>query len=89
NDVDKGPVILKRMVAVLPDDTLPKLEERVLSEEHLAYPEAVQLLVDGRVVVSDSEKACFVDLFSDNWDVNWLERQRSYIASLSSSKEII
>lgn len=88
-DVDQGPVILKRRVDVLPDDTVQSLEERVLSQEHLVYPEAVQLLVDGRVIVSASGRECFVDLFSDNWDIKWLERQSAYLKLHSEPSERI
>ncbi|MDD3021215.1 MAG: phosphoribosylglycinamide formyltransferase [Alphaproteobacteria bacterium] len=42
--VDEGEVILQHRVPVLPDDTPESLAERVLGQEHLAYPEAVRLL---------------------------------------------
>ena len=38
---DTGPVILQRTVPVLPGDTEESLSERILSEEHRAYPEAI------------------------------------------------
>lgn|SRR5487761_256480 len=88
-DVDQGPVILKRRVEVLPSDTALTLEERVLSEEHLVYPEAVQLLVDARVVVSGPGKGCFVDLFSDDWDIKWFERQSVYSKSRQGPREAV
>jgi phosphoribosylglycinamide formyltransferase-1 len=86
-EVDQGPAILKRKVPVLSGDTPLRLEERILSEEHLAYPEALQLLVDERVFVSSSGTSCFVDRYSDNWDIEWFARQSIYINSQSNSKE--
>lgn len=42
--VDEGPIILQKSVPVLPNDTPNSLAERVLEQEHLAYPEAISLL---------------------------------------------
>lgn len=42
--VDEGPIILQKSVPVLPNDTPDSLAERVLEQEHLAYPEAISLL---------------------------------------------
>ncbi|MDR1906596.1 MAG: phosphoribosylglycinamide formyltransferase [Clostridiales bacterium] len=42
--VDTGPIILRREVAVLPDDTPETLQKRVLELEHKLLPEAVALL---------------------------------------------
>jgi phosphoribosylglycinamide formyltransferase-1 len=47
--LDHGPIILQEAVHVLPDDTEMSLSERILSVEHRLYPEAVALLVDGRL----------------------------------------
>ncbi len=46
-ELDGGPIILQRTVPVLPDDTVDSLSARILVEEHVAYPEAVALLLDG------------------------------------------
>jgi phosphoribosylglycinamide formyltransferase 1 len=40
-DVDHGVVILQKTVPVRDDDTVESLSERVLEQEHLAYPEAI------------------------------------------------
>lgn len=42
--VDEGPIILQKSVPILPKDTPDSLAERVLEQEHLAYPEAIALL---------------------------------------------
>jgi folate-dependent phosphoribosylglycinamide formyltransferase PurN len=87
NSVDQGPVIIKKRVDVLPGDTPKTLELRVLEQEHLAYPEAMQLIVDGRVIVSEKENRCFVDRFSDNWDIEWSKRQQAYGELVSNQKK--
>jgi phosphoribosylglycinamide formyltransferase-1 len=46
--IDSGPVILQRRVPVLPGDDEAELSDRILAQEHLAYPEAVTLVVTGR-----------------------------------------
>lgn len=49
NQYDHGPVILQRAVPVLDDDTPDTLAARVFEAECEAYPEAIQLIADGRV----------------------------------------
>lgn len=44
-DLDAGPIILQRAVEVKGDDTAETLAERILEEEHVAYVEAVRLIV--------------------------------------------
>ncbi len=51
NDYDHGPVILQRAVPVLDNDTAETLAARVFQAECAAYPEAIQLIADGRVRV--------------------------------------
>jgi phosphoribosylglycinamide formyltransferase-1 len=46
-ELDAGPIILQRSVSVLTGDTAASLGERILVEEHRAYPEAVALVLDG------------------------------------------
>ena len=47
--VDTGAAIVQRRVPILPDDTEATLSERILVEEHQAYPEAVRRVLTGRV----------------------------------------
>ncbi len=49
--VDGGPIIVQRAVKVLEQDTVDSLAERVLQEEHQAYPEAVRLFCEGRLKI--------------------------------------
>jgi phosphoribosylglycinamide formyltransferase-1 len=51
NQYDHGPVILQRAVPVLDDDTADTLAVRVFEAECEAYPEAIQLIAQGRVRV--------------------------------------
>ena len=51
-ELDAGPVIVQRAVPVLEDDTEATLAARILIEEHVAYPEAVQRVLDGRWTLS-------------------------------------
>lgn len=46
-ELDAGPIVLQRVVAVLEDDTRKTLSARILEQEHLAYPEAVGVVLDG------------------------------------------
>jgi phosphoribosylglycinamide formyltransferase 1 len=51
NQYDHGPVILQKAVPVLSDDTPETLAARVFEAECEAYPEALQLIAEGRVCV--------------------------------------
>ena len=50
-DVDAGPIIVQRAIAVRDVDTPGSLALRVLVEEHLAYAEAVRLFCAGRLKI--------------------------------------
>jgi phosphoribosylglycinamide formyltransferase-1 len=56
-ELDHGPIVVQRCVPVLPDDDGARLAERILVEEHIAYPEALKALLtrpwklDGRRVL--------------------------------------
>jgi phosphoribosylglycinamide formyltransferase-1 len=50
---DHGQIILQKRCPVLADDTPETLAARVFELECVAYPEALQLLIAGRVSVSD------------------------------------
>jgi len=46
NELDGGPIVLQRTVPVLDTDTEETLSARILVEEHRAYPEALNILLD-------------------------------------------
>jgi len=45
---DTGSVILQRTVPIVPGDTEESLSERILVQEHRAYPEAIARVLSGR-----------------------------------------
>jgi len=51
NVYDHGPIILQRCVPVLEADTPDTLAARVFEQECLAYPEAVKLFAEDRLVI--------------------------------------
>jgi len=50
-EMDHGPIILQRQVAIEEDDTLESLETKIHKVEHKLYPEAIKLFVEGRLTV--------------------------------------
>ena len=51
NEYDAGPIILQRKVPVLPDDDPDTLAARVFEQECIAYPEAIRLFAEGRLIL--------------------------------------
>lgn len=51
--MDNGPVIIQAVVPVHDDDTANTLQQRILSFEHRIYPQALQWLSEGRLIVQD------------------------------------
>ncbi|MFH1208184.1 MAG: phosphoribosylglycinamide formyltransferase [Candidatus Omnitrophota bacterium] len=49
--VDTGPVILQRKVPILPKDTLETLESRVHRLEYEIYPQALNLVLSGKLTI--------------------------------------
>lgn len=49
--LDSGPIILQSCVHVLPEDTEETLTARILEQEHIIYPEAVKLFVEGKLKI--------------------------------------
>ncbi len=47
-DVDTGPIVLQATVPVLPGDTGDTLAARVLKQEHIVYPKALRLVLEGQ-----------------------------------------
>ncbi len=47
--IDTGPIIIQKVVPVLDGDDEQTLSERILAQEHAAYPEAVRLYAEGRL----------------------------------------
>lgn len=51
--LDHGPIILQKIVPVRDDDDEHSLSARILEQEHLAYSEAIGLVLSGEVEVRD------------------------------------
>ena len=51
--LDHGPIILQRTVPVLDGDDEGSLSSRILQQEHLAYSEAIGMVLSGAVEVRD------------------------------------
>jgi phosphoribosylglycinamide formyltransferase-1 len=49
-EMDSGPIIAQAAVPVLANDTADTLAARILTQEHLLYPLAVQLWAEGKLV---------------------------------------
>ena len=49
--MDSGPIILQDTVPVLDDDTEDTLAARVLEQEHILYPKAIELYVNGKLEI--------------------------------------
>ena len=54
NEYDKGPIIVQRSCEVKDDDDGDILAARVFEQECLAYPEAIRLFAEDRLVVTDN-----------------------------------
>ena len=50
-EYDQGPVVRQRRVPVLPDDTPPSLQQRVLVEEHRIYSDVIADILAGRLTL--------------------------------------
>jgi phosphoribosylglycinamide formyltransferase-1 len=49
--LDNGPIILQKTVPVLDGDDMQTLSARILEQEHVAYSEAIELLLSGEVEI--------------------------------------
>lgn len=55
SELDGGPVILQNTVPVLEGDDEQTLAQRVLEQEHQAYPQVIQWIAENRVQVSGNQ----------------------------------
>ncbi|WP_075793011.1 phosphoribosylglycinamide formyltransferase [Massilia putida] len=54
-ELDHGPAVIQARIPVLPGDTEESLAERLLAEEHVIYPQAVRLFIEGRLSIEGGE----------------------------------
>jgi len=52
-DLDAGPIVAQAAVPVLPNDTVDSLSKKVLAQEHMLYPRAIQWFLEGRLVIEN------------------------------------
>jgi phosphoribosylglycinamide formyltransferase-1 len=52
-EMDDGPIILQSPVEIKKTDTLRSLEEKIHKIEHRIYPEAIKLIIEGKVKIND------------------------------------
>ena len=52
-ELDHGPMVAQARVPVLPGDTVDTLSARVLVQEHLLYPRAIRLFIDGKLSIEE------------------------------------
>jgi len=53
NEYDKGPIIVQRACQVKDDDTPETLAARVFEQECIAYPQAIRLFAEGKLLVQN------------------------------------
>ena len=51
-NIDTGPILLQKPVAVLDSDTEETLSARILEQEHQIYPEAIRLFSEGKIRIN-------------------------------------
>jgi phosphoribosylglycinamide formyltransferase 1 len=51
-ELDHGPIIVQKAVAVLDSDDEHTLAERILEQEHIAYSEAIRIVLEGKFEIS-------------------------------------
>ena len=59
--MDEGPILAQAAVPVLPDDTVARLADRVLAQEHVIYPMALRLFAVGRAGVAADDRAALLN----------------------------
>lgn len=54
SEYDRGPILAQSKVPVLPGDTPETLQQRVLAEEHRLYPETLQRIATGELLLPNN-----------------------------------
>jgi phosphoribosylglycinamide formyltransferase-1 len=49
--LDSGPILVQSAVPVFDDDTVDSLSARILAQEHVIYPKAIQFFVERRITL--------------------------------------
>lgn len=51
-EVDGGPIIMQAVVPIFDEDDEASLSERILEQEHIIYPQAIQLILADKLTLS-------------------------------------
>lgn len=57
-EVDGGPIILQAVVPIHESDDAETLAKRILIQEHLIYPRAIQMIVENRLHIENRKVTC-------------------------------
>lgn len=57
-EVDGGPIILQAVVPVHESDDAETLAQRILIQEHLVYPQAIQMIAENRLHIENRKVSC-------------------------------
>lgn len=60
-EVDSGPIILQAVVPILSADTVETLSQRILEQEHIIYPQAIQLYSQNKITFTGRRVTCRID----------------------------
>ena len=51
-EIDGGPIIKQAVVPIHDKDSIESLSKRILEQEHIIYPEAIQLIIENKIKFS-------------------------------------
>lgn len=57
-EVDAGPIILQAVVPIHETDDAETLAKRILTQEHLIYPRAIQMIAENRLHIENRKVTC-------------------------------
>lgn len=66
DELDGGPVIIQAKVPILSGDTEQLLAQRVLQQEHIIYPLAIQWFIGGKLIFRDNRCYLNAELLPDS-----------------------
>ena len=72
---DTGPIILQKAVPILDDDTAKILHERIQVQEHIVFPEAIQLIAENRLKFLTKRRIVIKNMKTEE---QWRNGQNNY-----------
>ena len=55
-ELDHGPAVMQASIPVLPGDTEDTLAERLLVQEHIIYPRAIRMFIEGKLSMTQDQQ---------------------------------